>query len=215
MKFPNAYKGVKKLFIAEICSIIAALFAVVVTIIVQAFNKNLPAAASAAVAAIGGVAAVIAIVAFIIQLVGLIQAGKDEDGFRMGFWIVIFMIILGVVSGVLNTLGVNPLIGSIFEVVIDAAGLVLIVFILGGISSLANSLGNTEMAEKGKRLSNYVILLYVLFIVLNIVVLIFNNIGPSLAAFILAIALASTVIEIVVYICIIVYEYKAVKMLEA
>ena len=104
MRFPAAYKGVKKIFIAELFIILASLM-----LIVSAVLAKLPAASEEGsplplvVLTLAGVAGIIAIVCFIIQMIGYHQGGKDEPYFRVAFYLVILAIVTNVLSTSFNS----------------------------------------------------------------------------------------------------------------
>ena len=111
MTFPNAYHGVKKIFTAEILSIIAAFLALVTAVvaIVAAVSMAAGEEDAAAAAGLGTVGLIIAsgvlyIISYIMNLVGLHQAGKDEANFKTAFIIMIFTLILTVVTVIINTI---------------------------------------------------------------------------------------------------------------
>ena len=87
MRFPNAAKGVNKIFIAEVfglVGIISALAAYVFLLIAGINSQgNEDAGASLALCAIicGIVGYVITVVAFILRIIGVVQAKKDEESF--------------------------------------------------------------------------------------------------------------------------------------
>jgi uncharacterized membrane protein YjjB (DUF3815 family) len=86
-----------------------------------------------------------------------------------------------------------------------------------GISALAKKLGNDEMEKKGKKLANWVILLYCAAIVLGLVGMILSALpsAPEAVAVIAGIvAIVASVAELVVYVLTFLYYGKAVKMLE-
>ena len=83
MTYPHAHKGVKKLFISELIAIIVSLLPFVGTILVN-LDPNYPNGSLSSVGLYLGLAGVVGlIVVFILQLIGLIQAGKDESSFKI------------------------------------------------------------------------------------------------------------------------------------
>ena len=105
MKFPNAAKGVKKIFNAEIISLIAALIggAGLILGLIGASNETDESAGTTLLAVSGAlliVSGIALLVAGIMNIIGFIQAAKDEEGIKM--------IVSGIallVAGIMNIIG--------------------------------------------------------------------------------------------------------------
>ena len=111
MKFPNAYNGVKKIFTAEILSLIGTISLIIAAILVLATGAMVETgAADAAVnetmgmaagfAIFGLVGSILMLVAFIMNLVGILSARKDEGLFNTA----LAFTIIGIVAAVLTSL---------------------------------------------------------------------------------------------------------------
>ena len=215
MKFPHAYKGVLKLFVAEIISIAAAVVGLVTAILANIPNLNI-----AAPAALGTVSIVALIVAFVLQLIGLIQASRDEYNFRAALFVVIVAIVLSIVNSVLTALPDQNTALTLVEAFLEAfskvASIIVIVLVLGGIANLAEKLHNSEMAEKGHTLVFWVVLLFAISVLFGLFpnFFVFNPVGDGWSIFFTIITILAAVIELVVYINVLVYLYKATKMLK-
>ena len=99
MQFPNALQGVKKIYKAEILSLIAAACIIIAGLlaIVAAAGESLGVVV---IAGIFGVAsAVLLIIAFIMNIVGVKRASLDEPAFKTAFYVLIIGIIAGIVMG--------------------------------------------------------------------------------------------------------------------
>ena len=215
MKFENAYKGVKKLFVVQIIEIAAALLALIGAIIATinvASEANL--AAGGIIITISSIAL---IVGFVFTLIGLIQAGRDDSHFKTGLWVILIAIVLGIVAAILRAIpDVVPVvitIANILDALSTASSIVVLVLTLFGISSLASQLGNEEMAERGSSLVNWVIILLAASVILSLVPTFFlvvpNPIGIMFSFF----AIVAAVIELFVYIGILIYYIHAIEML--
>ena len=109
MKFTNAYQGVKKIFAAEILSLICSICATVtlalpvVGVIAAANNSQ-----GGTVASLGGFAVlaiasmVLAIIAFIFKLIGVNKASKDEPSFKIALYLILAGIAVSVAGGIFN-----------------------------------------------------------------------------------------------------------------
>lgn len=215
MKFENAYKGVKKLFVVQIIEIAAALLALIGAIIAT-INVTSDANLTA-----GGiiitVSSIALIVGFVFTLIGLIQAGRDDSHFKTGLWVILISIVLEIVATILRGIpDVAPVvitIANILDALATASSIVVLVLTLFGISSLASQLGNEEMAERGSSLVNWVIILLAASVILSLVPTFFlvvpNPIGIMFSFF----AIVASVIELFVYIGILIYYIHAIEML--
>ena len=211
MKFPNAYTGVKKLFVAELVSIIAAL-----GLFISAVLLALGAAAAAGVLAL--IAGIALIVAFIIQLVGLYQGGNDEIQIKKAFWFAIVSLILSVVVSVLGRLSGGEalkVVSSILEAGVTGFQVAASYLILAGISTLADKLSNERMARQGKTLATLVIVFFLIKLVFNFYPTFVGSGAPAFFTTLITVtSIIAALVELVVYIITFIYYYKATKMLE-
>ena len=216
MKFVNAYKGVKKLFVVEIIQIAAALV-LLIGAIIAAVNVTSGAnlVAGGTLISISGIAL---IVAFILTLIGLIQAGRDESHFKTGLWVIIIAIVLGAVSSILRMIpNVPPVvvtIANILDAISSASSLAVLILTLFGISGIASQLGNEEMAQRGIVLSNWIVILFGVSILLGLIPTFFLNVANPISIMFAFFAIAASALELVVYVLILIYYIDAIKMLE-
>ena len=147
MKFPHAYKGVKKLFIAEILGVIMAVLMITAAVLVAIGLKNEPALLAGGT--VGLVGSIILIVMFVLQLVGLIQGGKDEPLIKIALFFTLAAIVLSLVATILASFPDNQIlaiIARICNIGVDGATVIAFLYTLLGISNLATRLGDEEMA---------------------------------------------------------------------
>lgn len=108
LNYPNAAQGVKKLYVAEILSLIGSIIlgAGIVFGIDGLFN-DVAWMALLSVALIGA-AGVLLLISSINNLVGLSKASKDDQGYKVAFWMMIISMILSIIfcsiSGVAKTM---------------------------------------------------------------------------------------------------------------
>ena len=215
MKFPNAYAGVKKIFTAEILSLIAAVCSTIAlaltatTLIAAASDNETGTLASIGGLAVFGVAVIVlAIIAFILQLVGTINGSKDESAFR----IAMFLIIAGIViSGASSFFSNNATAKSILTILSDAVSLGVTVYIIQAIKNLAERLTNSEMMAKGDNIFKIILIIYALIIIARIITLIFQNTAGVVAAVVFIVI--AGILEVVQYVLYLMYLAKAKKML--
>ena len=217
MQFPGAYKGVKKIFLAEILMVFVALCAIASAIIAAAVpNPN--EVVVGALAAVLGVSGIIALVALIFQLIGLGQAGKDSGYMRFAFWVIILSIILTITTTILGVfIKDNPVVTSVSNVldtVSKVISAVVLVFVIFGISVLADQLNDERMVNKGRLLINLIIILFIITIGLNIVASFIRNPADWWTTFVAVFAIIAAVLELVIYILYLLYLASATKMLK-
>lgn len=218
MKFPHAYHGVKKIFIAEVISIAAAVVAMIAAILASLITSGRQGVENAA-ATLVLVSGIASVVVFVVQLIGLIQGSKDSREFRIGLWVVLVGIAATIVSTVLQsveaTKGLPTIVFAVLETVATVADFLVILCILFGISSLADRLGVSEMEERGRKLAFWIILIYIVVLVFGLMPG-FNGyiINPGIRLFFSILSIAATVLEIVIFVNTIIYLYVATKMLE-
>lgn len=212
MKFPHAYKGVKLIFVAEIMAIIVSVLALIAAIFVSIGSA---AAASATLVLVSGI---VGIVVFVIQLVGLFQGARESREFRIALWITLVGIIASLVSAILQSIeatkGLSPILFAVLTTVAAVADLLVVIFVLFGISTLAESLGNDEMSERGRRLAMYVIIIYIVSIIFGFTPSFGRFVNPGVALLFSIFGIASAVLEIVVYVLMLIYLHNAIEMLE-
>ncbi len=223
MRFPNAAKGVKRLFVAEILAFIAGIAAVAAGILLIAFlisgntasESNvagmLTMAGTGLAAGICGLAVfVLAIISFIMNILGLFKASKDEPTFRIALFATFVCIAFSFTGAFFNTIG-NTFMQSLMEALCTAFELLMTIYVIQGIRSLAVRLNDGEMDSKGAVIFKLIFLIIVLEFVARVIVVIF---GGTLAGTVSAvITLCAAVLSIIQYILYLSYLSKGAKML--
>ena len=77
MKFPNAEKGIRKIFTAEILGLISAI-GVAITAILASNMEDAASSLKVAIIVCGALTGVLMLISYIINIVGVTQASKDE-----------------------------------------------------------------------------------------------------------------------------------------
>ncbi len=215
--FPNAKKGVGRIFIAEILAVIGAAVAIVAGIIVIVGAIAGSAAQSEAIGvgsiATGGVLAlasgVVFVVAFVINLVGLINAKQDDDRFRIAFFAMLVSIIISVVASIFATS--NPTLNNILETIANVFNFASTIFVILGIMSLAEKLNNPDMVKRGNTIIKLITASYVLAIVGNICAVIFRATSAVVLSGVFE--TVASVVSLVSYVIYLIYLASAKKML--
>ena len=215
MKFTNAYQGVKKIFAAEILSLIGSICATVmlalpvVGLLSAANGSQGGTVASLGVFAVLAIATmVLAIIAFIFKLIGVNKASKDEPSFKIVLYLILAGIAVAVVGAVFSS---NTTVTSITSTLGEVVNLGVTVFIIQGIKNLAAKLDDEKMVKKGDTIFKYIIAIYALVIIAQIVTMILQN-GAALVVALVVIVI-SGILEIIQYILYLIYLSKAKKML--
>ena len=204
MKFPNAAKGVKRIFTAEILKLVAAVVSIIgVAMMIITLAAAESKAEGATIAAGTGtvillaVAAVLALIGGIMALIGIINASKDEGSFKIALVAIIISLCAAIVGGIFSQ---NSTIQSICQIVQNLMSIFVTVFVIQGVSNLAEKVGNDNVAAQGKTLLTIIVAIYALSLIANIIVLIFGGMFVSVTAGVIAvIALVLNVIGYIVY----------------
>lgn len=216
MKFPNAYKGVKKLFVAEIIGIIACFVMAVAAVLMTVGLNNEPVLiASSTVALVGSIAL---LVVFIISLVGLYQGGDDEPQIKVAFYLTLVTVGLSLLATVFSAITkVSGLVtaSKYIAITADVAAVIALEYTLLGIAELSKKCGDEKMARLGKTLTWCVLLLYILSVVMNLYgTILANNVQQWVKITVSVAAIVASIAELVVYVLIVVYYGRATKMLK-
>ena len=204
MKFPNAAKGVKRIFTAEILKLVASVVSIIgVAMMIITLAAAESKAEGATIAAGTGtvillaVAAVLALIGGIMALIGIINASKDEGSFKIALVAIIISLCAAIVGGIFSQ---NSTIQSICQIVQNLMSIFVTVFVIQGVSNLAEKVGNDNVAAQGKTLLSIIVAVYALSLIANIIVLIFGGMFVSVTAGVIAvIALVLNVIGYIVY----------------
>ena len=152
MKFPNAAKGISKIFTSEILALIAAIATGVASILaaVMYASAKTNSTAGAAASGIGTLvlvlgASVLLVIALILKIVGVVQTSKDEDSFKMIIYLTIFTLIVAVVAAIFSRV---TFLNNIANAVSAIGGFVTTLLIILGIGNLGVQVGNDEVIDK-------------------------------------------------------------------
>lgn len=212
MKFPHAHRGVKLIFVAEIISIVVSILALISAIFVSIGS------AEAAAATLLMVSGIVGIVVFVIQLVGLFQGARDSREFRIALWITLVGIIASLTYVILKnidaTKGLSSILFAVLTTVAAVADFLVVICVLFGISSLADQLGDGEMSERGRRLAMYIVVIYLISLILGFIPGFSVYVNPGIRLLFSIFLIVSAVLEIVIYVCTLIYLHSAIKMLE-
>lgn len=215
MKFPNAAKGIKKIFTSEILALIAVIAAGIASILAITLYASVKtnAEAGAAVSGIGFIilaagASVLTIIALILKIVGVVQTSKDEDSFKMIIYLTIFTLVVALIAGFFSR---TTFLYRLIYTISNIGGFVTTLLVILGIGNLGAQVGNEEVVDK---CSNQFKLILWIGIV-SLLASFFSIFLPTVAAqgIIIALAVVGIVLEIVQYVLYLSLLSKAKKML--
>ena len=171
MKYPHAVKGVKKLFVASLLEVISTLMVIAsaVMLVAAGNDANSPLLAPAATLAL--VASIPLLVAFILQLIGLIQAKADERSFGTALWLILLALILSVVSSIFSAIAAtwSVYFSSTLSAVSTALNACVVLYVLAGIANLADDLGESSYASRGRVLRIILLVLFLISIAMRLI----------------------------------------------
>ena len=145
MRFPNAFRGIKKIWLAELLMLLAAVVGIIM-VIVMATNGTMVGediiineSVKTPIAILGIVTAVIALVAFILNLVGLINANNDDPAFRIALLVTILGIVASAISAIWSN---NETLNKWMDTAITICSLFASYYVLTGIANLAEKMSD-------------------------------------------------------------------------
>lgn len=216
MKFPNAAKGIKKLFTAEVLYLISVILIGIGTIfaLVSQSKEGFSAVILSSVA-VGGI---IVIVALVLQIVGVIQASKDEASFKGVIYVTLFGIAVSVVASLLSALfRDNAILPSISNLVSSIVSVISTVLIILGICNLMNQIGKQDLVVKGGKVLRIVVWLAILSLIMRFINIFlpsnFDDAKPLAKVIVLCLCILAVILEIAEYVLYISLLSKASKEL--
>ena len=207
MRFPNAAKGVKRIFTAQILQLIGTVCAVIGGMIfisgdaTALLTKGSNAGAAAALGQMGIALiffigyGVLALIAFIMQLVGIINAKNDEDSFKSALVCLIIGIVVPIIGGFFVRSA--PVVTSLCASVGNLMTLFVTIFIISGIIKLADQLNRGDVSTKGSNILKIIIVIAGLSLILSIVssFMLTNTAIAVTALILLAVAMVLSVVQ--------------------
>ena len=178
MKFPNALKGVSKIYTAEILALIAA-FVIVLAIIFGACGIGF---ADVGEETVGGILAlgalvfvlaftVLTVISYVINIVGFSAASKDEPAFKRA----LIAIVVGIVAIILAAVFSNKdttaakIISSLASAVSTACELLITFYCIDGIKNLAVKLDKGAVKAKADKAVTLIYASYIISIICKLV----------------------------------------------
>ena len=204
MKFPNTFKGIKKIWTAEMLMLLAAVLSIVLLFIVAGnsvvkdnvveINKE---AIKTPTAIFGIGAAVLILVAFLLNLIGIINCRKDDKNFINA----LIATLLGVVCGIINAIWgeSKPRLGSWMEFVMVMESCYASYYVLTGVSKLSEAYPDEATKKLVDKSRNWLLGSFSLSAGLKLIVDIFNIQDGTPKTIMAIVAVLAEIISYVIY----------------
>lgn len=173
MSFPNAQKGIKKIYIGELLMLISIVLTTVSSIALLIFDtqeenvNEITAGASAIGLVIFSLAsALLTVFALVFSIIGVIQTSKDEPLFKGVIFVMLLSLGVTVVSAIFTE---NQLVTKLTSVINEISGTITIVLIVFGIGKMAEKLGNDDVFVRGQTLLRIIIWIALLSVIIKAV----------------------------------------------
>ncbi len=202
MQFPNAYKGVKKLWLAAVLNVIATLLMVAVAVLLftNGLNPNGLAAgvpiAEGVVATAGALTLImglVIIVGAVLNLIGLVQGRKDEDHFKTALILVGLGLVLSVISSAIT--GSSPRAAKYIDTVSGLCTAFVNYFVMMAVASLAAKKADAAVQSAAEKAGKLVLAAIVCGEVLEAITYSMTN-----STFTLILSLVGAAVHLVAYV---------------
>ena len=189
--YPNAAKGLKMMFWAEIAAIIAAAFTMIPFV--------------------GFVGSLASIACAVISIVGVHTAGNDDAGYKKAFLFTILSLVAVVVAACVSFIPVaGTIISNLVQVVVTIFDLVVTYYVITTSANILRNIGAEDVAKKGMNVWKIVMICAIAGMVLSILSVIpLVNVIAALLIVIVAI------VELIANILYLVFLFKGYKALGA
>ena len=204
MKLPNAYAGVKKVFIAEILTLIGTACAAIgvssALVGVAAYRGAVGTsvrggvpmdAAGMGSVAFGGiflmVSGILALIGLILLLVGLNQASKDEPhNMKKAFVFAIIALICSFLQSLFQNLGWWGV--PFFNVVATLSQMCMMIFTIMGVSEVTQNISRQDVADMGPKILVIAVIALVASVIAAIIGHVIGGVMATIALVLLFIA---------------------------
>lgn len=198
--FPNAYEGVKKIYLGEILALIASILLLAGSILsITGLQAGENTVSGGGLLVGGGLiviaAAVLMIIATIMNIIGVSRASKDESAFKNALIALIFGIAANILVSVFSN---DPTVSSIGKALTNVTEILASYYICTGIINLADRLCNSDVSARGKKVRSILMGIWVIAAVLNVLTILFGT-NATMQTVIGIIAIAGGIVSIVAY----------------
>lgn len=205
MKFPNTFKGIKNIWIAEMLMLLAAVLSIVLVFVIAGNSVVIDdavvvntEAVKTPTAIIGIGAAVIILVAFLLNLIGIINCRKDDKNFVNA----LIATVLGVICGIVNAIWgeAKPRLGEWMEFVMVMESCYASYYVLTGVSNLSEAYPDPQTKKLVDKSRNWLLGSFCLSAILKLIVDIFNIQDGTPKTIMGIVAVLAEIVSYVIYI---------------
>lgn len=216
MNFPHAAKGIKKLFIAEILCLVSVVSIGLGTIFALFSDPN--EGSGVLVLTSISIGSFLVFLALVLQIIGVIQAAKDEESFRIVIHVTLFSIAVSLITSALSVIfRDDAILPSVANLVSSVVAVITTVLIIIGICNLMNTLGKQDLVAKGGKILRIVVWLAVLSLIMSFINIFlpnnFEDAKPLAKVIVICLTVLAVVLEIIEYVLFISLLGKASKAL--
>lgn len=206
MKYPNAVKGLNRIYIAEILSILVAVLIIVLAAMAGVSHVSTNAGSEEATHALqstnlgtpfvilGIAMMLLMLVSWCLNLVGIINASKDETGFKQALWFFLASMAFGIAGAIMESS--NAKVAGWLKVPSTLFELVVMIYVLEGIANLAKNLGKKEIVDKSAQCRTWLMSALILAAAAEV----FATLGTTGTALTTGSGIASGLLQIIAYV---------------
>ncbi|MBQ9061419.1 MAG: hypothetical protein IJ121_01120 [Eubacterium sp.] len=172
MDYTNSQKGIQKIFIGEILTLISAVISIIAMLLMLVNGSTLNTASSSAAANMssGGLvflSSALALAAFILTILGIAGASKDESNFKNA----LAALFVGIIANIAQTAvsGKGALVAGLFAVAATFCQFLVTYYIVSGTLNLARAVHDRDVQARGLETLKLILIFYAVILVLNII----------------------------------------------
>lgn len=216
MKYSSARKGLKKIFIAEIFTIISVLFSGSTLLLVDALTEAISAdklsVTLVAASILSGFVYLITIsLSALISFFGYFQASRDEPEFKKAMFCALAMGAFSVIGACFQI--PNGTVYTMFSSVSSIVEMFVLIYSMSGIINLSQNCGRSDMSELSSKVLYFIIGAFIFYAVSTLVSRIFelSTQNQMISVIVSLTSLVVNLIQCVVYMR---FISRTIKMLQ-
>ncbi|MBQ9180292.1 MAG: hypothetical protein IJ132_05770 [Firmicutes bacterium] len=195
--YGNAKRGITLIYMGQLLSIAAAIM-MMISVGMIAVKGEAPTVedVSSTSMILMVVGLLCALAAFLMKFFGVTKASSDDGNFKKALTFLIIGLVASIIqSAVDGRIDWLSDLGAIAKGICDLA---VTVFIIRGVATIAENIGNDPVRELGNRTLKMIVLIYLLVIAMGVIMLLLN--GDSMATVEGILAIGAMVISVIAYI---------------
>lgn len=201
--YPNAKKGINRIFLGELIAILGMVIIAIGSGILAVKGQTMTdlstytsgANIAALVILIGGL---MVLIAFLFKFFGISKASIDERDFKKAMALLVIGFVASIVHSAVD--GRIEVVAEIANIITNVCELLVTIFIISGIKSLAEKVNDRHVFDMCNRTYKLIIAVYVLIIALTVVALFVTNETMAVIAGLIALAIAIlAIVAIIVF----------------